>query len=58
MIDSHYGGRRKSSYSDANANCVEVAAATGRVASVRDTRQNGHGPMLKFPDVDLAFLYR
>lgn len=36
----------KSSYS-ASGNCVEVAGQPGRVL-VRDTKQNGIGPVLRF----------
>ncbi len=39
---------RKSSYSSGNGGeCVEVASPEGAVA-VRDTRQNGTGPVLRF----------
>jgi len=40
-------GWRKSSYSDANGNCVEITAAD-RIVAVRDTKQNGRGPILEF----------
>jgi Domain of unknown function (DUF397) len=39
---------RKSSYSSGNGGeCVEVASPAGAVA-VRDTRQGGTGPVLRF----------
>jgi Domain of unknown function (DUF397) len=39
---------RKSSYSSGNGGeCVEVAGPAGAVA-VRDTKQNGSGPELRF----------
>jgi Domain of unknown function (DUF397) len=38
---------RKSSYSTAEGNCVEVADNSSRVL-VRDSKQNGVGPMLRF----------
>jgi len=39
----------KSTHSFANHNCVEVAARDGAVG-VRDTTQDGAGPVLTFPD--------
>ena len=42
---------RKSSYSGGNgAECIEVASPEGAVA-VRDSKQDGTGPMLRFPPV-------
>jgi hypothetical protein len=49
MTDDGFTRWRKSSYSDANGGCVEVAADE-RMVGVRDTRQFGQGPVLKFPD--------
>ena len=43
-IDTHW---RKSSYSGNGGNCVEVAGTNTRVL-VRDTKQAGTGPMLRF----------
>ena len=40
---------RKSSYSSGNGgNCVE-AAMIGPAVAVRDTKDVGHGPVLRFP---------
>jgi hypothetical protein len=46
---------RKSSYSGNGGNCVEVADRDSRML-VRDTKQHGHGPTLRFtPDAWKAF---
>lgn len=48
---------RKSSLSAADGNCVEVAFATDGTVGVRDSKQQGHGPVLEFtPDEWKAFL--
>lgn len=41
---------RKSSHSNASGNCVEVTK-TDNVIAVRDTKQDGHGPILEFTAV-------
>jgi hypothetical protein len=47
-MDTLKAGWRTSSYSGANGgNCVEVASPGGVVA-VRDTKQDGTGPVLQF----------
>jgi hypothetical protein len=41
---------RKSSYSGDQGNCVELADHDSRIL-VRDTKQHGHGPTLKFSPI-------
>ena len=49
-------GWRKSSYSFSNGQCTEVATSGGGVL-VRDSKQAGAGPVLRFPAADwTAFL--
>ncbi|MBO0770893.1 MAG: DUF397 domain-containing protein [Actinobacteria bacterium] len=47
MADDKYAGWRKSTYSNSSANCVEVATGQGMVG-VRDSKQEGRGPVLEF----------
>ncbi|MFQ6394749.1 DUF397 domain-containing protein [Nocardia sp. KC 131] len=39
---------RKSTHSGPDGNCVEVAFLVGSNVAVRDTKNNGHGPVLAF----------
>ena len=49
---------RKSSYSGGQGGqCVEVASTPGHVA-VRDTRDNGNGPVLRVSSADWSRLMR
>jgi Domain of unknown function (DUF397) len=49
---------RKSSYSSGNGgNCVELGTMTGAVL-VRDTRDNGMGPVLRVTPADWARLVK
>jgi hypothetical protein len=47
MASDDFTGWRKSSYSSANGDCVEVTAGHAAV-SVRDAKQQGRGPVLQF----------
>jgi hypothetical protein len=47
MENARYVGWRKSSYSDGNGDCVEIGSRPGSVG-VRDTKQDGRGPVLEF----------
>jgi Domain of unknown function (DUF397) len=47
MANDTYTGWRKSTYSNSTGGCVEVATAR-RTVGVRDSKQNGTGPVLAF----------
>jgi hypothetical protein len=49
MSESTYVTWRKSSYSDGTGNCIEVTSAD-YVVAIRDTKQGGRGPLLKFAE--------
>jgi Domain of unknown function (DUF397) len=46
-VEVAFTGWRKSSHSNSSANCVEVATTDGSVG-VRDSKQQGRGPVLEF----------
>lgn len=49
---------RKSSYSSGQGGeCVEVASSPGHVA-VRDTKDNGNGPVLRVSSADWSLLMK
>ena len=48
MTGGEFSDWRKSSYSDANGNCVEASSAE-RLVGIRDTKQHGKGPVIRFP---------
>jgi hypothetical protein len=47
MTSDTFTGWRKATYSHANGDCVEVVADR-RIVGVRDTMQQGRGPVLAF----------
>ncbi|MEV5828465.1 DUF397 domain-containing protein [Spirillospora sp. NPDC052242] len=48
---------RKSSYSDPDGKCVEVGRGPGGTVGVRDTKEQGTGPILEFTQAEwTAFL--
>lgn len=49
MSEGVYTGWRKSSYSNDSGNCLE-AASTDRFVAIRDTKQGGRGPLLRFTE--------
>jgi hypothetical protein len=57
MSQGGYTGWIKSSYSNSSANCVEIAT-DGHTVGVRDSKQNGDGPVLKFSRAEWAAFLR
>lgn len=57
MHERTFSGWRKSSLSSGGDNCVEVGFGEDGAIGVRDTKQNGEGPVLVFtPSEWEAFL--
>ncbi|HLT70984.1 MAG TPA: DUF397 domain-containing protein [Acidimicrobiales bacterium] len=57
MRQRTFRGWRKSSFSSGGDNCVEVGVAEDGTIGVRDTKQQGNGPILEFfPSEWRAFL--
>jgi ABC-type amino acid transport substrate-binding protein len=45
---SKFSDWRKASFSDATGNCVEIAFAADGTVGVRDSKNQGSGPVLEF----------
>jgi hypothetical protein len=57
MTESKFTSWRKSSLSSGGDNCVEVAFAADGTVGVRDSKQQGRGPVLEFTPAEWdAFL--
>jgi hypothetical protein len=57
MRQRNFSGWHKSTLSSGDGNCVEVGIGDDGVIGVRDTKQQGEGPILVFtPDEWHAFL--
>lgn len=57
MTDAEHPTWHKSRYSDGTGNCVEVAVAEASVR-VRDSKQQGRGPVLEFSPAEWAAFLR
>ncbi|GAA2137531.1 DUF397 domain-containing protein [Actinomadura napierensis] len=47
-MTTRYPTWRKSSYSEANGNCLEISPSASGTIGVRDSKQHGAGPILDF----------
>lgn len=53
-MTTQYGVWRKSRTSEANGACLEVARSSHGTIGVRDSKQDGAGPVLDFAPLDWA----
>ncbi|WP_395111677.1 DUF397 domain-containing protein [Actinomadura sp. SCN-SB] len=57
-MSKHYTRWRKSRHSDPNGGCIEAGRAPDGTVGVRDTKQQGQGPILQFTRSEWAALLR
>ena len=53
-MTTQYGTWRKSRISEANGACIEVARSLQGTIGVRDSKQDGTGPILDFTPLEWA----